>query len=286
MTKKWNLYVITKVIILYTVRLILLLTLIVVFSFSCKKKKEPLLIFLSPSQISYTLRPEDVLRVEITGSSGNELKRLTINHRKVNSVSINILDSVIAGNKLSYSFEYNVPSGNDTTQYNIEISIYDDSGEKISAGISVYVFPEDLLLVETAGHEMFSHASTSYDAYNLATGHPLHSESADSSEMNILDMTNDTINPNTLIRKWSSPAGNKFVRFNDFDYANTTFNMLRNSYNAGNKNTFIENITNGDIILSKIGNPVIDTGFVAIKVVQVIDDDSTQFDRYIFNIKK
>ena len=82
-------------------RLILLLTLIVVFSFSCKKKKDPLLIFLSPSQISYTLRPEDVLRVEITGSSGNELKRLTINHRKVNSVSINILDSVIAGNNLS-----------------------------------------------------------------------------------------------------------------------------------------------------------------------------------------
>jgi hypothetical protein len=133
---------------------------------------------------------------------------------------------------------------------------------------------------------MFSHASTGFDAYNLATGHPLHSESSDSSVMNILDLTNDTVNPTVLLRKWGSPAGNKFVRFNDFDYANATLNMLRNSYTAGIKNDFVENISSGDIILTKIGNSLIDTGYVAIKVVFVIDEDSTQLDRYIFNLKK
>lgn len=256
------------------------------FSFSCRKEKEPLLIFISPTQSTYNLSPEDIFRVEITSSSGYELKKLKITQRQVNSISTNILDSAISGSKLSYTFEYKVPAGNDTTQYVIEISIFDVSGEKISAGLVVNVFPEDLLLEETAGHEMFSRASTGFDAYNLATGNPLHSESSDSSEMNILDLTNDTINPNVLLRKWGSPAGNKFVRFTDFDYPNATFSMLRNSYDAGIKNTFMENISNGDIILTKIGNPAIDTGYVAIKVVLILDEDSTQLDRYIFNIKK
>ena len=264
----------------------LFLLIIVLFIFSCKKEKDPLLIFLSPSQTTYTLKPEDVLRVNINGSSGNQLTKLKISQRKINSISTTILDSTISGNNLSYTLEYLVPAGNDTTQYIIEISIYDNSGEKITAGIAIKVFPKDLLLVETAGHVMFSHASTGFDAYNLATGHPLHSESSDSSEMNIIDLTNDTINPMVLSRKWGSPAGNKFVRFTDFDYANTTFDMLRNSYNAGIKNTFIENISDNDIILTKMGNPLIDTGYVAIKVVFVIDADSIQYDRYMFNIKK
>jgi len=268
------------------VRTLLLFIFAVLLTFSCKKEKDPLLIFISPSQNTYFNKPEDIIRIEVTGSSGYNINRLKINQRKVNSISTCILDSAVSGNKLSYSLEFEVPAGNDSTQYILEISIYDDSGEKNSLGISIYSYPEDVLLAETAGHEMFSHASTGFDAYNFGTGHPLHSESADSTEMDIADLTNDTINPNVLLRKWGSPAGNKFVRFSDFDYANTTFNMLRNCYNAGVKNTFMENISNGDIILTKIGNPLIDTGYVAIKVVLVIDEDSTQLDRYIFNYKK
>ena len=244
------------------------------------------MIFLNPSRNIYSVNPEDVVRIEVVGSSGYELTKLKIIQRKVNSLSTTILDSAISGSNLSYTLEYKVPAGNDTTQYNLEIILFDDSGNKTSIGVSVFVYPTDLLLIETAGHEMFSHASTGFDAYNFSTGQPLHSESSDSSEMNILDLTSDTLNQNILLRKWGSPAGNKFVRFNDFDYANTTFNMLRNSYNAGIKNTFIENISNGDIILTKIGNPLIDTGYFAIKVVLIIDDDSTQFDRYIFNLKR
>jgi hypothetical protein len=264
----------------------LLIIFAILFSFSCKKEKDPLLIFLHPAISVYNANPDDVIRIEVTGSSGYELKKLKINQRKVNSLSTTILDSAISGNNLSYTLEYKVPAGNDTTQYVLEIMLFDDSGNKTSIGVSVFVYPNNLLLVETAGHEMFSHASTGYDAYDFATGQPLHSESSDSSVMNIIDMTNDTINPNTLLNKWSSPAGNKFVRFIDFDYANATFTMLRNSYNSGIKNSFIENISSGDIILSKIGNPLIDTGYVAIKIVLIIDEDSTQLDRYIFNLKK
>ena len=253
---------------------------------SCKKEKDPLLLFLSPSQIVYISKPNDIIRIELTGSTGNQLTLIKINQREINAVSTCIFDSSLYGNKFSYMFEYSVPAGSDTTGYYIEFSLYDDSGAKQTAVISINVYPEDNLLTETAGHEMYSHASNGFDAYNLTTGHPLHSESADSADMDILDVTNDSINPFTLLRRWESPAGNKFVRFTDFDYANTTFNMLRNSYNAGVKNTFIENISNGDIILTKVGNPFVDTGYVAIKVVLIIDEDSIQLDRYIFNIKK
>jgi hypothetical protein len=268
------------------VRKLLLIVVSLFFVFSCKKETDPLLLFLSPSQVSYSQKPDDIIIIEISGSSGNTLTRFKINQREVNSVSTTLLDSSIYGNTFSYTFEYKVPATIVNTTYYIEMSIYDDTGDKNSAAISVDIHPVNILFTETAGHEIFSHASTGYDAFNLALRSPLHSEITDSSEMDILDLTNDTINPNILLRKWGSPAGNKFVRFTDFDYANTTFNSVRNSYNAGIKNTFIENISSGDIILTKIGNPFVDTGYVAIKVVLVIDEDSTQLDRYIFNIKK
>jgi hypothetical protein len=268
------------------VRLFSLITLAFVFLFSCKKEKEPLLLFLSPTTISYVANPNDIIRIELTGSSGNQLTQFKINQRKISSLTTNLLDSVISGQNFSFIFEYSAPIVDETSQYLLEFSLYDDSGDKKTFSVSVQVIPDNLMLTETTGNEMFSHASSGFDAFNLATGLPLHSETADSSIINIMDVTNDTINPTTLLRKWESPAGNKFVRYNDFDYANASFSFLKNSYDAGMKNTFVENIASGDIILTKIGNPFVDTGYVAIKVIYVIDDDSTQLDRYIFNFKK
>jgi len=283
---KTGIFYICLILIPFSVKPLILIFVSFFILFSCKKEKDPLLLLHSPSWISYIKKPGDVIRIEISGSSGNTLSHFKVHQREINSVSTLLLDSIITGNKFSYTLEYKVPLGYDSTKYYIELSLYDNSGAKITSAISVLVNPINLLLTETAGHELFSHASNGFDSYNLALGIPLHSEVADSSIMNILEMTNDTINPNTLIRKWSSPAGNKFVRFNDFDYANSTFNSLKYSYNAGIKNNFIQNIQNGDIVLTKLGNSAKDTGYVAIKIVMVIDEDSTNLDRYIFNLKK
>jgi len=142
------------------------------------------------------------------------------------------------------------------------------------------------LLSETSGHQMFSHNSTNYDAYNLLTGLPLHSQLSDSSIIHIIDASIDSVNHNTLSRKWMSFANLQFVKFNDFNYANATISSIKNAYNAGLKNQFVDNLTDEDIIITKLGNSSIDTGFIAIKIINIIDADSTINDKYIFNIKK
>jgi len=267
-------------------QLFFIIILISLLSFSCKKKTNPLILFFSPNTLSYNKHPNDVLKLEVIGSSDNNLTKFIIKTCKENDYSTTILDTNITGDKISYTLEYQLPYYTDTTRIILEFILYDNSGDKTTAAISVTLFPQDILLTETSGHEMFSHSSVKYDAYNLSTGLPLHSETADSAVMHIADFTSDTLTPNTLSRKWVSYAGNKFVRFTDFNYPNATFQILKNSYNAGIKNNFMDNIQEGDIILTKIGNQAIDSGYVAIKVLMVIDQDSSDFDRYIFSIKK
>lgn len=94
------------------------------------------------------------------------------------------------------------------------------------------------------------------------------------------------MNHNTLSRKWISPAKLKFVKFNGFNYANATLTIIKNAYNSGLQDQYVSYLNDGDIIITKLGNPLIDTGFVAIKIINIIDADSTINDKYIFNIKK
>lgn len=81
-------------------------------------------------------------------------------------------------------------------------------------------------------------------------------------------------------------AGLKFIRFNDFDYANASYLSVRKAFEVGIKNPILDNIKEDDIILTKLNRSSIDSGYVAIRIVYVIDSDSTLNDRYIFNVKK
>ena len=84
---------------------------------------------------------------------------------------------------------------------------------------------------------------------------------------------------------WISPAGGRFVRFNTYDYANATDSSIVDAYNAGLDLPKVDNIQNGDIILTKLGSTS-STDYAAILITGVYDPDSTNLDYYLFNIKK
>lgn len=258
--------------------------------FSCKKdKNSPALLFVYPESGYISAIPAQVITFTINGSSDAASLNHFILRSKIPLSGYTVwVDSSLTTNSFSMQYDYQVPVFSQSTGIQVEFILSDKDGNetKMARIINVTV-QTGSGLTETTGHEMYSAISGKQDAYDLAAGTPLFSQSAPLPTQHIRDSTvNDSSGTYLLSKKWLSPAGLKFVRFVDFDYANATPLTIKQSYEAGVKNAFISNIAQDDILLTRlpVSNP--DSGYAAIKLVYVIDQDSSDFDRYIFNIKK
>jgi hypothetical protein len=130
---------------------------------------------------------------------------------------------------------------------------------------------------------MYSHLSDENpDGYNLINQEPVFTLYADSSDVHIYDASFDSLHGNKISRRWETYGNVKFVKYNDFDYANATNVSLQTAYNSGVKKKFASNIQDDDIILVKVH----DSYLIAVKVLAVFDPYGFKNDRYIFNIKK
>ncbi len=248
---------------------------------SCNDDEDPTLLHIQPLNSHMAVKMNDVVSFNIEGTSVNNLKSFTITSKADQEYTKTILDSTISGKSFFLFYELKVPVyQKDAVELKLSFGIEDDKGNQSRIGKVLYVTGEDYL-VETAGHVFYSHASEKHDAYDLLNEEPVYSELLDSSTVNVMDVSVDSIDGNSLRRKWESPSGIKFVRFNDYDYANATYETLRNAYLAGVKNDYLQDIKSEDVILTKA-----DSCFMAIKISAVYDLDSTDMDRYVFNIKK
>lgn len=256
---------------------------------ACRKKENsPALLFVYPETSYFTVKSFDILEFEIRGSSESNLSQFSILSKPESSFSSTVFDTSFASPNLNLKYQFQVPPVSQVSKITLEFVLTDDAGNSTRIGKVLTVSPANKVPSETAGHEMFSSLSGKQNAYNLSSGTPLFSSSASAAQMHIRDetMSDTIITVDTLSRIWASPAGLNFVRFNDFDYANADYLEIKQAFEAGIKKTFIDQVTSGDIILTRLPNAEPDSGYIAIKMVYIIDDDSTNFDRYIFNIKK
>lgn len=261
----------------------LLLGALLVLSFSCSKEEEKTVLFLAPADIIISnIKPLDVVSFEVNCHSPNELKQFIISSKITDEFTNIEMDTAISGNNFYLKYEYKVPAMIESARVLIEFTLKDSKNEVISNAriINVTVMPK--YLVETAGHEIFSKVSGKQNAYNLLEGTPLFSHLADSSKMHIADTGKTSV----LLKRWVSPAGVKFVRFNGFDYANCTNISVKNSYDAGLKIDFADNLIQGDILISRIPLSKTSETFVVLKIISVIDSPGSEWDRIIFNLKK
>lgn len=270
-------------------RLFLSIFFLSLFLAGCKKKENsPALLFVYPETSYFNVKSYDVLEFDIRGSSETSLKKFSIQSKVENSFSSTVFDTSLQAPNLNLIYQHQAPGVTETTKISLEFILTDDAGYQTRVAKVLTVSPVNKTPVETAGHEMFSSVSTKQNAYNIYSGIPLFSSSSSISSQHILDATmpDTTVTVDTLSKKWTSPAGLKFVRFNDFDYANAGYTDIKQAFEVGIKKSFIDQIGNGDIILTRLPVSDPDSGYVAIKLVLIIDIDSTNFDRYIFNIKK
>ncbi|MBI4945941.1 MAG: hypothetical protein HY840_06025 [Bacteroidetes bacterium] len=256
---------------------------------SCKKdKNSPALLFVYPETSTINLTPHQIFTFTIDGSSdAAPLNRFMIRSKIPLQSYTLLLDSSLSTKKFSLQFEYQAPSFPQSTSITMEFILTDQDGNETKIARGIHVASSGSTLIETAGHELYSSLSGKEDAYDLAKGLPIFSKTASISSQHLRDSTvTDTNKTYLLSKKWFSPAGLKFVRFVDFDYANATSVTLKQSYEAGVKKDFLSNIAVDDVILTRFPSNNPDSGYVAIKLIYVIDADSCDFDRYIFNIKK
>lgn len=153
----------------------------------CKKENDPALILITPIQTTFYVHPDEVLTFDISCSSNSNLSHFTISSKTKTTFSVTILDSAISSKSFSMTYQFKVPVYYDTTEVILVFTLSDVNGNKNSIAKVISITIADRLLTETAGHEMFSHNSSNFDAYNLVTGLPLHSQLSDSASIHIMD---------------------------------------------------------------------------------------------------
>lgn len=253
---------------------------------ACKKDSpDPIGLTVTPDYLIFSSKAGNIVTFQVQATSGVGLSQFVLTSKKGNSFTQTLKDSSLSGIK-TFKFTYEYLVLNDATSYSVIINfrVIDKNGDEKSSARQINVVINDSPLVEYTGNTFYSLNSQNADAYNLVNLTPQFSSIA---VTGIRDLQNapDNDNSNTLARSWISPAGGKFVLFNGFDYVNATRLSLQNAYLTGTKLDKISNLQENDIVLTKLGRP--DSAiYAAIRIAQIVDQDLSENDRYVFNVKK
>ncbi len=256
---------------------------IILLTAACKKDDNSLpYLQVSPSAINILANQGDTKVFEIFADGGmDELIKFTIQVQLENQAKMTVLDTTINIKKFYYTYQYFVPD-TITGSVFVTFTAYDKDGDIGQSATRIIVSSVSTYLTEYTGTVIFSKFSGKPDAFDIATNSVQFSSTAAHNLLDIADF--DTIpGDSALARQWHSPAGNQFVLFNGFDYANATDLSAMNAYNAGQKLDMISGLNINDIIITKEAGSNV---YAVIKITNIVDSAAIINDRYEFNIKK
>lgn len=264
-----------------SIKLFPILLIVLFFVGGCNKDNEETNegITITPIDNYFEKQSGNVINFTVKFESRKELVKYRITETIDNSNSTTIKEENISGKTYLDWFDYTVPPFEDygTHEVKLVFSAFDINGNSMNRAKIIYVNINERILTEYSGNNMYSSLTNQFNAYDLLTSTPKYSSDSTS---HIIDLT--TTNPtDTLSRSWASPYGIKFVKHNSFDYGNATDLTVRNAYNSGIKNDTIRSLATDDIILTKIN-----TNYIVLKLIYVIDDPGKTNDKYIFSIKR
>ncbi len=253
-----------------------------VFFAGCEEKEgDKLFLLVTPQELIIPAETGSMVVFQVTAQSEATLTSLVITQYHDHAEPLTLIDTLLSSKTLAYVYSYQVPELSDSSNIIIDFTIADNEPGSLSLRRRIRVHNASELLSETTGHVMYSSLSGKPNAFNIDLLEPVFEEDYPNSMLHILDLSVDSIHHNTLSKRWGSPAGYRFVKFQHFNYAAATGTSLQNAYDAGMKLSIVDNISDEDIILLGFD----DAARAAIYVSMVIDADSTVSDRYIFNIK-
>ena len=237
---------------------------------------------VSPGSGNIYAKLDTIIRFSIHITSDKTIKKFRITRDIVGSTVLTLLDTTISAQPFEMNFDYLI--NEDITSNKMVLNFYcsDESGRSFTVLRSLLITDFEYPLQETAGHVMYSTKSGKNSAYDLIEG--VQRIWNDPLPKDIEDRFIDS--SYSIGRSWKSPDSLQFVVFNTFDYANATNRTAKNGFDAGIKQALLNNLQEGDIIITKLNRNNYKNYFVVIKITGIIDNDSTQNDYYLFNLKK
>ena len=259
-------------------RVFLLLCFLYFFT-SCQKSTSDFInISFTPAE-QYEIRNSgEIIPFSIRLSSNIELSELVIVQIVNNSIIDTMYHEQISGLEKTEPYYYTCPdiSSLDVSEVKLIFYCSNTNGDVNQRAKVFSVVSETVYLSETTGHTMFSNNSSEFNSYNRITGTAAYNSDTTTHISDNTDSISDI-----LSREWVSMSGLLFSKNNSFDYANATLEGIENTYSTSLKKEFVNQISENDIIITKIEN-----NYLIIKIIYVIDGVDSESDRYIFNIKQ
>ncbi len=264
--------------------LILLASLAIVVSFSaCKKDPIGPAIYVEPTTLQITSLPDGLTEFRIKVNQGdNPGLNVQILAKPENSITSTLLDTSLFGSQADFFYAYRAPDSG-AEDVILTFRVFDNDGLSNSV-LRRVIISGNALLSQTTGHLIYSGYNTSsLNGFNIATASPYNLATlADSSSIDLMEF--DLEDDDVLSRSLSSYSGIKFIRNNDYNYAEATNQSAQASFESSTPQSIISNINVDDILIAKYDT--LNNRFAVIRIVDVEDEAGINSDRYEFNLKK
>jgi hypothetical protein len=259
------------------------IALIITILFSACAKDEQTTIFLSSSKgLNTVSNPGRSVEFIINIKSDKAIRNFKVSSKEKEKPTVLLLDSILQVPIKSPSFEFyfNVPISYDTTSYTLTFEAIDVDGNKGALLRQIASLPTSNLLPEFTGYFLYAKGGD-----ELGTGFDLIKQQSLSLGLSVDSLIDiyDTTSTNVLSRVWHSKRGGKFVKSNSFNYPAATNLLIREAFRSSLQSDFASNLQKDDIILYSYRDT--QERYVAIKIVNITNEEGSSKNRYEFNIK-
>lgn len=240
---------------------------------------------ISPGYLVGNSKPGSIITFKVNANSEKGIKKFNITSDLSFAPAVVVVDSTVDGRKnFTISYDYLVPNSSSDYSVILTFEIVDNEGNSKNEARQINVKVSNVPLKETTGITIYSKQSGKADAFSVVDLTPQFSNLSLTSKRDIqIDSDKDATSDLSL--SWISPSGGKFVKYNGFDYVNSTKLSLENAYTTGVKLDKVSDLKEDDIILLRVikSDSVI---YSALRIVSIIDQTDSENDRYIINLKK
>ena len=268
----------------------ILLCLMAFLAFGCTNEDDATVVAIFGTPSSYIVNCGDKIYIDITATTLNStLTDISVTafdpeHGKDEIISIN------PGTKeYRERIFWEVPSmTKDTTLIDIMISATDNENVSNDCQLKLTAVGGDTaLLPERSGITLYSSMSGKQDAFSFITLQPLLS-SSDSEDCDLV-FTMSSEDDSNMTPTWSTKTNLVFCRANSFDYSSATWGNVYAVFNSSIRTDAVSGLLTDDIIL--LGREIHTEDNVKVyaigvcKIMAIYDENGTQNDRIIFNLK-
>lgn len=212
------------------------------------------------------------------------ISRLTIAYSDKSTRMMSLLDTLYSGKStLDDEWIYSPVYYQDTTLVRLRFVVYNTQGQQKEQEIMVNVLPtNDKPIRKAEKVSLYSLASKKECVFNMHTLSTTFIGAEPDSLYNIYDgAQKDDEQADRLSRYWQTSEGLFLAKAGNFDYGNATVASIMTVYSFASHSRTISNIQQNDIIL--VGTQTEAIG--AIKVVALWDEEGTENDRYLLDVK-